>query len=357
MLFKAKDREKLDTAKEKIFIDNCINEFVEPSVITGNKRKVKNLLTWSYLPNLVSIITATFFIIYLLEAYTLLVRVFLIALLLIVAVSIEYGKRALISETGKTYFLTEKLPGGLFSGVIVLMIVSMTVSFMGGQKLVTTTATPPAKVVNPKIDSLNNLLRAELNTIEKLKQTTWKGRIVENAQLGLLNSQKVQSSLLAQISEIERSDNDAHEIKLAESANKIQNFGFVLGGVAVLADLVLFFLLWTVKKLKHEIVLLNVPITNTRTNVSTPQTQTIGFSHNSTPQTQPVTPGRTLMGFKQGTRTPLTEEVEYRQPTKKIMVCLHCGKDFIKNVPHHKYCSERCRKAAWEEKTGKKLKV
>jgi hypothetical protein len=200
MNFQGNDRQQLEAAKEKNFIDSCITEFIEVSVNDGNRKKIKHLLSWSYLPNLLSITTAGFFIIYLLQDYSILIRVFLVTLLLVVAGSIEYGKRALISETGKTYFLTNKIPAGIFAGAVVLIIVSMTISFIGGQKLITTTAKAPDKITNPKIDSLNNLLAIELDLIESLKKTTWANKVTRDAVKG----HKCQQSNTKQYSDTNR---------------------------------------------------------------------------------------------------------------------------------------------------------
>lgn len=38
-------------------------------------------------------------------------------------------------------------------------------------------------------------------------------------------------------------------------------------------------------------------------------------------------------------------------------VCAHCGSDYERRVTWQKYCSEPCRVAAYELRTGKKLKV
>jgi hypothetical protein len=355
MYFQSKDRTKLNDTKEKLFVESCLHEFIEESVIDSNRRKIRNLTTWSYLPNVISIATAAFFILYLMESYSLFVRVFLVTLLLIVAASIEYGKRALINETGKTYFLTDKLPSGLFAGVVVLTLISMTVSFIGGNKLVTETAQPPEKVVNPKIDSLNTLLAGELATIESLRKTTWKGKITRDANRGINQSKTIQSALLAQISELEAHDNDVHEAELADNTNKVQYFGYVLGSIAILADLLLFLVLWTVKKLKHEIVLLNIPTPTPSASTRKTQPTSMGFSQNSIQPTQSA-PGRTMMGFNKIPRNDHAMR-DTNEPTKKIKVCLHCGNDFEMKTTWQKYCSEDCRKTAYEIRTGKKLKI
>ena len=62
-----RDKEVLSQAKDKQFIESCFNEFSEKPLPTANRSKVKNLTAWSYFPNLISIVTACFFIFYLFQ--------------------------------------------------------------------------------------------------------------------------------------------------------------------------------------------------------------------------------------------------------------------------------------------------
>ncbi len=41
----------------------------------------------------------------------------------------------------------------------------------------------------------------------------------------------------------------------------------------------------------------------------------------------------------------------------KVGYCFHCAKEFEKNTAWQKFCSEFCRMANYEQRTGKKLKI
>lgn len=257
-MFFSKDREQLNAAKEENYVDACRQEFEEKSVNDSNRRLAKTLTAWSYLPNAISLITACFFIFYLLTAYALWVKIVLGLLLLAVAAAVELGKRGLINEAGKRYFPTERIPSLLIIGALILMICSMTGSYIGGNKLVTENASLPPKEVNPKIDSLKAQLAHELTVSESFRKTTWKGKITRAATKGMNASRTEQNRLNAKIDELEKADDEAYATLLSQHNSKTMNFGIVLGIIAIIADAALFFLLWTVKKMRYEIALLAV---------------------------------------------------------------------------------------------------
>ena len=139
----ARDKDILSQAKDKQFIESCFNEFGTRPLPTTNRKKVRALNTWSYLPNLVSITTACFFVIYLLQDYSFVIKMVLGALLCGVATSLEVGKRGLIQETAKGYFIENKIKPLLLIGCVVLIAASMAASYIGGEKLVLSNASPP----------------------------------------------------------------------------------------------------------------------------------------------------------------------------------------------------------------------
>jgi hypothetical protein len=47
---------------------------------------------------------------------------------------------------------------------------------------------------------------------------------------------------------------------------------------------------------------------------------------------------------------------QIKAPQLKVVGCVHCKKDFEKKAPKHVFCSDSCRVASWENKTGKKVK-
>jgi hypothetical protein len=257
-LEQSKDRQVLDRAKQRSFIQSCVSEFTETSISQGHREKVNTLALWSYLPNTISIITAGFFVIYLLQSYEFVVQIVLGFLLLGVAFSIEYGKRSLINEYAKAYFKQGKANGLLLLGLIVLFAASMSGSFVGGDRLVVSNASPPSKKISPELDSLKNEMDTLNTKIALYEGTTWKGRVTRDANKNLTSLNPMKAKLQDKIDAIEAKDNAIYTATLSQHQEKTNYFGFVLGVIAILADGLLFALLWNIKQLKHEVVLLQI---------------------------------------------------------------------------------------------------
>lgn len=354
-MFFSTERKRLEAAIEKQFSDRCRDEFTEQSVTATNQRQVKALTGWSYLPNLISITTAGFFILYLLQSYSLTVKIVLGILLLTVAAAMEIGKRNLISETGKRYFALGKVSLLAGAAVVVLIGISSTASYIGGNQLVVSTATPPPRAANPEIDSLRQLLAAESKLSDRLRNTTWRGKVTRDAQAGIIQSKTLQSKIFSRIDQLDSIDRAAHSELMGTHKAKVSKFGVVLGLIAVLADLTLFLLLWTIKRLKYEVAILAVSGAHTVT--EKPHFEQL------TPTSDPaiLNQHRRSIGFRVGNNGDRNNGDRMKAEKvvidgRKIRKCDHCGELFTYKHWNAKYCSDNCRVKAWEERTGRKLK-
>ena len=250
------DRAILAIAQEQEFTKACYKEFAETSVVKSNMHKVKLYLNLSYFPNAISLITASFGVFYLLSSYRLPIQVVLGILLVIVAGGLEFAKRGLMNVTGRDYFFKQSLSPFKPLAIALLMAISMAVSFYGGDKLVTATATPPVMAINPEIAAIRQSIQDERTIIEGLRKTTWKGKITRDAVKGINKAQDRIQTYLARIEKLEAQDAATHAPIAAAFEARIIHFGFVLGGIAALADIALLFLLMNVKRFKHEVILL-----------------------------------------------------------------------------------------------------
>lgn len=365
------DRKRLTKAKERQFVQNCIAEFSEPSINVDNREKVKKMLAWSYLPNGISIVTAAFFVVYLLQSYTLWVQIVLGILLFVVAASLEFGKRLTISECANNYFRHQKLHGLLVGGILVLCVASMSASYIGGNKLVVSTATPPPSSKNSKIDSLTALVDTLNVSIAKQEGTTWKGKVTRDANKNLNKLYDDRKQFNASIQLLEAKDLAKYERLLADHKGKIEGFGVVLGIIAILADGFLFALLWNIKKLKYEVVLVlkerrkevNPAEKHDQREKSTSSVNVQGdiigdFGQISENQRRPI-------GFyidRNGERNILTvttteEKVKPKIiESEKLRTCKNCNKVFEYKHWNAQYCSDDCRWEAWRKRKKSKQK-
>lgn len=337
----AQDEHTLNAKKETQFIQEVTSEFIPKSLTTANFALVKKLNLLSFLPQIISFITAAFFIYYVLSSYSTWVVLALGVLLLVIALGIEYAKRELINGITQKYLIKKQINYFLTFALFVLFGASMTVSFIGGDKLVKETAHAPTIAENAKIDSLNVLLQKELILIDNLQNTTWRGKITRDANKGINASKQIQSSLLSQMSLLAEADNKKLKELELKHESKITSFGLVLGIVACLCDLVLLSLLVNIKRFKYDVLLLH------NTSVSKQSINTL--NGNKTAITQRVngqTVERATMGFKQGT----TQRVNATGDE-----CTNCGSAYHKKVPHQKYCSSECRIEHWQQRNKKEL--
>ena len=90
--------------------------------------------------------------------------------------------------------------------------------------------------------------------------------------------------------------------------------------------------------------------------------------NNGTPLTNGTSVNRRPIGFKVADKrqddTTYENRIYETTIQKEVLVqkaytrqCLHCSGDFTPNHNKQKYCETKCRKRAWEERTGRKLKL
>lgn len=375
----SKDRQQLAAYREERFIETCKAEFTEKSLATANRDKVRVLTLASYLPNVLSVITASFFIYYLLTGYQKGIALLLGVLLLLVILSVEAGKRGLIASLAKSYFIYNKAPALLIIALLVCFALSMTASYIGGKQLVVETAAPPAKVVNPEVDSLKQQIAIQEETVSRLERTTWKGKVTRDAVKGINQAKAIQANLYSRLAKLEGRDNEAYQTTLSKHTRKHLNFGLLLGILAALADLFLFGLLWTAKQLKWEVAAINSqpPGSSTsppssRTSYQVPTIKTEQPQPNGSPRqigfklpnakaleevpTQKRKNAKTYNGSQQDSPEVVTVvEKEVVELTDRVKDCQYCGNRFAYYNSRAKYCSDECRIAAWEARTGKKF--
>lgn len=379
-----KDRQQLAAHQEDRFINACKAEFTEKSLVSTNQGKVKILGLASYLPNILSVITASFFIYYLLTGYQKGIAILLGILLFLVILSVEAGKRGLITGLAKCYFIHSKTPTLLIVALISCFVLSMAASYIGGKQLVVETAAPPAKITSPEIEELKKEIAEQEETIFRLQKTTWKGKVTRDAVKGINQAKAIQTSLYTRLAGLEAQDNKAYQATIDKHTKKHLNFGYLLGILAALADLFLFGLLWTAKRLKWEVAAINShpsPVgsspTNSRTSYQVPTIKTEVPQPNGSPRqigfilptaktiqqdrTEKRKDGKTLDGKtldetqKNNPEAVRIVKREVIELTDRVKNCHHCNTRFAYYNSRAKYCSDKCRIAAWEARTGKKL--
>jgi len=360
------DRAKLQAAEEAQFVSSCQDEFVEKSLALTNARKVKTLLLISYMPNAISAVTAGFFVAFLLSSYPRLIAVLLGIVLLMVIISVEAGKRGLIAGLAKEFFVFNRLHGLAALALISLMAVSMGASYMGGKQLITETGSPPPREENPEIADLTAQLNAQRETIDRLQKTTWKGKITVDASKGIVQAKKIEASMVDRISTLRSSDDEAYTAIVDKSTGQRMNFGYLLGIIAAMADLFLLGLIWAAKRYKYEVAAMlsasqeHPAATAPHPGVHYMTGGAAALAASAPPPSDNQAQPRRQIGFSSQPETDDTDAHEMRNAMRNApqkgateKECPECNTTFTARTTWHKYCSEECKIAAWEKRTGK----
>jgi len=333
------DKKILRQAELQKFANSCVAEFNENiSVIDENFRKVKALGIWSYLPNLVSIATASFFLIYLLQDYPIITKVILILVLSIVIIGLEAAKRLGLKSLAKKKFSDPVEPySGLLFSLAIVSALSMTSSYIGGDKIIKTTSTPPQWEESQELADLKAQYKDEKESQKNFEATTWKGRITRQAMAGVKESQKVQKELRAKIDKLHAEEKLIFTGLMEKHEQKTFSFGIVLGVIACFADVILYWLLWQKMKLRKEVQTLisrkglttSKKVTNDKNNVKK-KTQTNGTSLGA--------------NIKKGIGYVFNEAGTNERN------CEYCGTLFTPTNARQRFCKSSCRVNAHQQK-------
>lgn len=232
------------------FKASVLNELRERPISETAPEKVRALTLVSYAPNIVSLATGSFFIFYLTGGYPFGIKLGLIILLTLVLTALEYVKR---NQLGTAYKKAYMGAGKPYFAVFILCLVysiSMLTSYEGGRRLVLENSTPPTLSANSAISTLENKLATIRESITKQQNTTWKGVITVDANRNLKKLYPIQSNLEAEIAELRAEDRSLQSKSDAKHNSKTLNFGYVLGSIAILADLVLLLLFSSIYRTK-----------------------------------------------------------------------------------------------------------
>lgn len=231
---------------------------------------VKNLKLWSYAPNAVSAISATFFVWYLISTYSLLVQVALGGILGFAVIANEIAKRKLISHQSKRYYTAKQL-GAAIIFLIVCVAASIYSSYRGGNEIVKQNAVAPTLPVPGEILQIQDRLNGMADDIARQKATTWKGRITVDANRNLKTLYNTQALLSSQLADLQTAYRAKQEKLQAQHEVIKMNGGIVLGSICIFADIVLIFLLASIERIQYNTYRLETYIQN-KTKATSPTT-------------------------------------------------------------------------------------
>ena len=274
------------------------------------------------------------------------------ALMLTVALllTIEVAKYFSVHSVFESKFSLAKPPIN-YVGLIIAVIVSvfsMFASVKGGGSL----GIDEKKVVSAKSDFDTHISQVREEIADIKKRNTWKGNTyIAGKDKALLLSKEAALAGLR-----EKKDISLGKIE-AENAQSESAFQYAFLTIEVLFFLFTFFqfnykyncaIEFEREKEENATQEVTNPVTTLVSNLG--MTQPV--SGNGTPQQKKI--GFSFGGVQAPTSivTSVVNEVALKDGNRN---CLHCGSVYEYKIINQKYCSEKCRVEAWQNKTGKTL--
>lgn len=277
---------------------------------------------------------------------------------------LEISKRETSGRLFHDWLQFSKFSPGLFAVVLTLAAVSTSCSYFGAERAVKTLTPPPTL---ESVDTLTAPIRTQLATIDgqisDAKRNTWRGKVTSKAQRTIERLTRQKESLINEmIRQQNRVDgrNDATEQEHHYTTeSNAAGFALFTAGCEVLMLLCLWFLQYYDFRSYAEYC--SKPVGKSGEKSGFPITQEAGT--NSTPAefltkqnsngnrlpTNETTPYRPI-GFR------TTKIVNENRSGSNLRTCTHCQTQYTYMHHKQKYCTEQCRIAAWENRTGKTLR-
>ncbi len=238
------------------------------------------------------------------------------------------------------------------------LCVSIAAALYGAKELPGVVYPLPGRSVNPaNIEALTADINRVQADIDRLQASLKSGAnwVAENRTLPRLQKERADLVALRDAANIDaenRADTQ-HAEALADRADKVAKMQAYSIGAAIAAELV--FLLCTAFVLYY--LFRHFAEQHATEDTKEPSTSNpAGFAYypNGTPtapaNNSPQNIARRPIGFFHDNGNRTTQNVEGSKRT-----CSHCGKAYVYGHARQKYCSDDCRVAAWEARTGRPL--
>lgn len=308
---------------------------VKPYYLENRNKKLLSLFS-SYVFNAFSVCTSFYFVYSFLKPVITFYPSILIALFSLI--SLELCKRFLLSPSIKQYLQFKKVRWFAFLFSVCLICLSALFSYQGAN-LAFKSFSPSPHLIN--VDSLENSYNAQLEAIDSQKialmDVTYKGNVTRTAQKSILELNKQKNDLQKFAFNAIQQAKSANDSAVLNDTKKIDSNGMYFALFAFVFD-VLLVLCLAYNELYdfRSYAEFTEPIT---------LEPIMEEKRTTTESVPPLIPSS----------APKDSNAQNAQPKKSNGDCLNCNKEFIKTVPHKKYCSTECRIEAYEKRTKTKL--
>jgi hypothetical protein len=250
---KFSEQQTLALKQAQRLVQDAAQDYREKSILEEAVSKIRNLEVASWIPSVFSIVTASFLVFYLAQPYPLLTKIVIILILGAVIIVNEIVKRRTVKASVRDVHRNVRPALVIMAGGVLTVIISMGSSFVGGNNGVQQNVPRPTLAANPTVDSLDREIAALNQSIATYENTTWKGRIVRDANKNLTIVNSIKADLLAQKSALQEKDQQAYQATLAKFETQLISFGWIFGGLAALCDIFLIMIRFAIERIRRDL--------------------------------------------------------------------------------------------------------
>ena len=285
---------------------------------------------------------------------------------------LEVAKRFTAEKLFHTYFQFHKIAWGLAGVAVLLAGLSITAAYFGAQKAVHQFAPPPELVTSDSITAtLNERLAAVDASIRDVKKNTWKGKLIPWAGKALerltAQRERIVTALLDREQRVQ-TQNDA-TVQTHQVDTKDQGLKFAL--FVLLSELLLIGCLAYCEYYDYRSYAEHCQ-TGDDPDGDAPPTPPTPFSANrkerpvsatipatdTRPPDAPNDSGNPWSAVFDTTANATTTKIVPRTHAdeNRLRTCEHCAKPYTYAHRKQRFCSDKCRVASWEQRTGRTLR-
>lgn len=227
-----------------------------PKDIVREARTVsRQLKLSSIIWNIISLLAASYFVYYHVKDVTDLFQASVFAvILLFVLVAIEFAKRIFAVKMFERFYSQEKFVPLAFV-LLILVCISLYVSYQGGEKFVVYESAKPELAFNPIRDSLQAEMAVIEDKITEQRKIKWKGKITEEPLQMIKQYEQDKRNIRAELKNLEAADNEENAGVKTEHSEKLKGKGVIFGCIAGAMDLLLILFIGRAEYLENEALL------------------------------------------------------------------------------------------------------
>lgn len=272
-------------------------------------------------------------------------------------VCVEILKRLTFKPSVKEFLQFRKFSVFQILIAFAMLGVSLWLTWNGTHKAVFELTAPPTLVNVDSTVSYEKQRIKEINAdIAQAKKITWKGKITEKGQKLIEKLTNERAKIQDKLDTKETTTTAKNEQTTADHTAKTTTSATHFKYLTLCLDLLLFALLAWLEYYDYRSI---AEFSELKAATAAVKQQALNSKPDATANVKRQALNGTDPTFSQNRvviKGFLPHTVKRQTLNGKERICEHCGSEYIYRIHNQKYCTEGCRIAAWEARTGKKFK-